>query len=202
MTSFSLLIRLVPLTPSVESVTRKFCRWWDWFIWSFYVGKREGECGWRKYSLGINKSLSISIFIEKENSFINTLFCFWTLYFVSFCIIRNGSLVLFSFECVKLYWLTARLLWLSHSIQTINSLSFTTWKVLFILRNFLSIFILLNQVVSTSIFTVIKNNIFKMQRPNFQMIEELPEKNYMRFVSQYKLDDMVSDLAKSIKQNY
>lgn len=31
-----------------------------------------------------------------------------------------------------------------------------------------------------------------MQRPNFQMIEDLPEKNYMRFVSQYKLDDMVS----------
>lgn len=30
-----------------------------------------------------------------------------------------------------------------------------------------------------------------MQRPNFQMIEDLPEKNYMRFVSQYKLDDMV-----------
>lgn len=30
-----------------------------------------------------------------------------------------------------------------------------------------------------------------MQRPNFQMIEDLPEKNYMRYVSQYKLDDMV-----------
>lgn len=37
-----------------------------------------------------------------------------------------------------------------------------------------------------------------MQRPNFQMIDELPEKNYMRFVSQYKLDDMVTDLANSI----
>lgn len=31
-----------------------------------------------------------------------------------------------------------------------------------------------------------------MQRPNFQMIEDLPEKNYMRYVSQYKLDDMVT----------
>lgn len=30
-----------------------------------------------------------------------------------------------------------------------------------------------------------------MQRPNFQLIEDQPEKNYMRFVSQYKLDDMV-----------
>lgn len=30
-----------------------------------------------------------------------------------------------------------------------------------------------------------------MQRPNFQMIDDLPEKNYMRYVSQYKLDDMV-----------
>lgn len=31
-----------------------------------------------------------------------------------------------------------------------------------------------------------------MQRPNFQMIEDQPEKNYMRYVSQYKLDDMVT----------
>lgn len=31
-----------------------------------------------------------------------------------------------------------------------------------------------------------------MQRPNFQFIEDQPEKNYMRFVSQYKLDDMVT----------
>lgn len=36
-----------------------------------------------------------------------------------------------------------------------------------------------------------------MQRPNFQMIEELPEKNYMRFISQYKLDDMVTGLIES-----
>lgn len=33
-----------------------------------------------------------------------------------------------------------------------------------------------------------------MQRPNFQMIEDLPEKNYMRYVSQYKLDDMVINI--------
>lgn len=37
-----------------------------------------------------------------------------------------------------------------------------------------------------------------MQRPNFQMIEDQPEKNYMRFVSQYKLDDMVIELIKFI----
>lgn len=33
-----------------------------------------------------------------------------------------------------------------------------------------------------------------MLRPNFQMIEDQPEKNYMRYVSQYKLDDMVIEL--------
>lgn len=31
-----------------------------------------------------------------------------------------------------------------------------------------------------------------MQRPNFQLIDDQPEKNYMRYVSQYKLDDMVN----------
>lgn len=31
-----------------------------------------------------------------------------------------------------------------------------------------------------------------MNRPNFQMIDDLPEKNYMRFVSMYRLDDMVN----------
>lgn len=31
-----------------------------------------------------------------------------------------------------------------------------------------------------------------MQRPNFQLIDDQPEKNYMRYVSQYKLDDLVN----------
>lgn len=37
----------------------------------------------------------------------------------------------------------------------------------------------------------------KMQRPNFQMIEDA--KNYMRYVSQYKLDDMVTLILRFFK---
>lgn len=45
-----------------------------------------------------------------------------------------------------------------------------------------------------------KNQWIKMQRPNFQLIEDQPEKNYMRYVSQYKLDDMVTQ--KFIKTHF
>lgn len=44
----------------------------------------------------------------------------------------------------------------------------------------------------TLLFTVTLNNFIKMNRPNFQMIEDSPEKNYMRYVSLYRLDDLVN----------
>lgn len=30
-----------------------------------------------------------------------------------------------------------------------------------------------------------------MLRPNFQVIDELPEKNYLKYISLYRMDDMV-----------
>lgn len=34
-----------------------------------------------------------------------------------------------------------------------------------------------------------------MFRPNFQQIEEEPEKNYLKYVGLYRMDDMVSEFS-------
>lgn len=37
-----------------------------------------------------------------------------------------------------------------------------------------------------------------MNRPNFQQIEDSPEKNYMRYVGMYRLEDLVTSLHNPI----
>lgn len=109
-------------------------------------------------------------------------------------------LTLWTIHFDRLYCHKNRLLWLYmvlYETQNINGMLYDLcFSVIFVL---FCAFLF----ISTHLFSVERKKInfyhrnssnaksFKMQRPNFQMIEDSPEKNYMRYVSQYKLDDMV-----------